>query len=282
MSWRHLELQTRWGPLRLIGGSRAGEATAVILPQFRLALDIGRSHQKLPAMSTVFISHGHTDHLAALASWASRRALNRMGAARILAPQKITEDLHAVLCCHARMEGETAYDIEIKGLTENSSHDLRPGFHLEFFSSPHRIPTLGCKLIWSRHQLRPELRGAKEEEIRCLKKMGHDITTVIDTPILCYAADSGVSLFDRPEKLSAEILLLECSFWRDGDQERARRFAHLHLDDILQHLPIIKAKHLVILHPSRRYRLREVLELLDEKIRPKTSAEVHHLMVDWE
>ena len=38
-SLRRLQLDTSWGELSLVGGSRAGEGTLILLPQLHLALD---------------------------------------------------------------------------------------------------------------------------------------------------------------------------------------------------------------------------------------------------
>ena len=285
MSCRHLDLGTSWGNLRLIGGSRAGEGTLLMLPQLRLALDAGRPHRKLPGLSTLFISHGHADHLNALAFWASQRALNRMGGGQLLAPREIAEDLRIILEAHARMEGEADYDVSIHPLDPASSHRLRSDLRMEFFRSPHRIPTLGCRIIHSRKQLRPELRESRDEELQALRRAGQDITVSIDIPILAYAADTGPRLFQRrPDLLEAEVLLLECTFFRASDRERASEYGHLHLEDLLAAVPLLRCRHLVVLHASRRHRLREVERLLKERLRPALAGgpQLHHLVVDWE
>lgn len=282
MNCIRLELPTSWGTIRLIGGSRAGEGTLLMLPQFRLALDGGRPHRKLPAMANFFISHGHTDHLAALAYWASQRALSRLNSGRLLAPESLIPDLKNILECHARMEGEAAYDIEVLGLKAGTSIEIQAGIHLEFFEAFHRIPTLGCRIIWTRQQLRPEFREADKVEILKAREAGVDITNPVETPILAYAADTGVEIFEHSENLDAEVLLLECSFWGAEDHERARRYAHLHLDDILDNISRISAQHLVLLHASRRTRLHEIKALIDRRLRPATSAEVHQMVVEWD
>jgi len=282
MSCRSLDLETSWGRLRLIGGSRAGEGTLLMLPQLRLALDAGRPHRKLPGLSTLFISHGHADHLDALAFWASQRALNRMGHGRLLAPKEIAADLRLLLQTHARMEGERDYDIGIHPLEAGSIYQLRSGLRMEFFRTPHRIPTLGCRIILTRKHLRPEFQGLPDGEIRAMNTEGREITASIDIPILAYAADTGAEIFEHPEFLEAEILLLECSFWGEDDRDRARRFAHLHIDDILEHLPALSFRHLVLLHASRRTRLGEINSLIDTRFRPRTEAAVHHMVVEWD
>jgi hypothetical protein len=38
----------------------------------------------------------------------------------------------------------------------------------------------------------------------------------------------------------------------------------------------------VLLHASRRHRLREVEQILDTDLRPLLTCDMHHLMVDWD
>jgi hypothetical protein len=60
------------------------------------------------------------------------------------------------------------------------------------------------------------------------------------------------------------------------------RFGHLHLDDILARVDLVRCRHLVLLHASRRHRLREVEEILAERLAPALDCSLHHLMIDWD
>jgi ribonuclease BN (tRNA processing enzyme) len=77
--------------------------------------------------------------------------------------------------------------------------------------------------------------------------------------LLAYCADSGPGLFAScPGVLAAEVVLVECSFFRPADRDRAVRYGHMHLDDLLAVTDRLACRHLVLLHASRRQRLREV------------------------
>ena len=116
MALRQLSLATSFGQLAVAGGSRAGEGTLILLPQLRLALDAGRTHRALPAMSTVVVSHGHSDHLAGLAYWAGQRALSSLGPGTVLTPHAIAGDVAELLRLHGRLEGDLAYDVAVRGV----------------------------------------------------------------------------------------------------------------------------------------------------------------------
>ena len=281
-SLRSLTLSSSCGDILLTGGSRAGEGTLVILPQFRLALDIGRTCRALPPVTTACISHGHTDHLAGLAYWAGQRYLQSMGPATLCVPEAIAEDIAGLLAVHARLEGGKPYDVAIQKVSDGAVWPLRRDLQLEFFDTDHWVPTLGSQLLWTRNRLLPELSGAEPGELAQLRKNGTPITSAVITPLVAYGADTGPKVFSDHRILDAEIVLLECSFWHDNDLERARAFGHLHISDLIALAPQLQCRHLVLLHASRRNRLHEVEAIMTSELAPLFSGDLHHLFIDWE
>jgi len=280
---RRLQLDTSWGELIIVGGSRAGDGTVILLPQLHLALDAGRAHRALPAMTTVMISHGHVDHLGGIAYWASQRQLQSMGPARLLAPRAIVPGIEDLLATHARLEGGQPYEVEMIAVEAGERLALRRDFDLFFFPTDHWVPTLGSRLVWRRHRLLPEYSALSGEEIAHRRRAGETVTEEVEADLLAYCADCGPGVLEnQSQALAAEVLLVECSFYRPGDRERAARYGHMHLDDLLEAIEKLNCRHLVILHPSRRHRLREVEKILDERLRPRLDCSLHHLMIDWD
>ena len=101
--------------------------------------------------------------------------------------------------------------------------------------------------------------------------------------ILSYCADSGPGLFTaHPEVFSSEVVLIECSFFSPGDRDRAHRYGHTHLEDLVPHLGGFGCRHLVLLHASRRHRMREIEALLETEVQPRFAGQLHHLNIDWD
>lgn len=283
MTLRRLQLETSWGNLRLVGGSRAGEGTLVLLPQLHLGLDPGRAHRALPPMRTVVLSHGHMDHIGGLGYWASQRYLNSMPPATLIVPELIEEEIRSLLADFARLEGGEPYQVAVLGASDGSSRALRRDIELAFFATDHWVPTLGTRIIWHKRRLRPEFGHLTEPEIIDRRRAGEEVTEDLAIDLLSYCADSGPGLLtERPDVLKSEVVLVECSFFRPSDRDRAARYGHTHLADLQAHLKNFGCRHLVLLHASRRHRLREVEAILDEEIRPNFSGKLHHLNVDWE
>jgi ribonuclease Z len=279
---RRLQLPTTWGELLVAGGSRAGEGTLILLPQLRLALDLGRAHRAVPPMRTACLSHGHADHVGGLAYWASQRALNSLGPGVLVVPEAIADDVAALLGTYGRLEGGTPYAVTLVPARDRDRIALRRDMQLELFATDHWVPTLGTRLVWTRRRLRPDLAGADATTLAELRRRGETITTELETPLLVYAADTGPGCFADPRTLAAEVVLLECSFVGEGDQERARRFGHLHLDDLVAGLPALSCRHLVLLHASRRHRIHDVETVIESELAPRLEGSIHHLLVDWD
>lgn len=280
---RQLRLETSWGELRLAGGSRAGEASLVLLPQLRLALDAGRPARALVPLQHVAISHGHMDHILGLPAWASQRQLNGMPRGTVYVPRSLVEPVAELLAVCARLEGGVPYDVEVKAVGAGDAIQLRRDFVLRFFATSHWVETLGCAVEWVRQRLRPELAGASMEDLKKRRRAGEAITEELRVPLLAYLADTGPQVFgEHPWLAQVEVLVVECTFLRPSDRERARRFGHIHLDDLLAIAPTLGNRHVVLTHLSRRHRLgpgtRAIRQALSEALRPR----LHLFNVEWD
>jgi ribonuclease Z len=280
---RQLQLDTSWGRLRVVGGSRAGDGTLILLPQLQLALDPGRPHRALPPMRTAVLSHGHMDHLGGLGYWASQRFLNSMPQATLIAPIAIADEVRDLLAGLAALEGGRPYDVAVVPVSDGERYGLRRDLELEFFATDHWVPTLGTRIIWHKQRLRAELANLQGSEIARRRRAGEEVAEDVALPILVYGADSGSGQFGaRLDALEAEVALLECSFFKDADRERAIRYGHTHLEDLLRNLDTLRCRHLVLMHASRRHRLREIEAILDAEVRPRFPGQLHHLNIDWD
>jgi ribonuclease Z len=280
---QRLVLSTSWGELRLVGGSRAGEATLLLLPQLRLALDAGRASRALVPMQHVLVSHGHMDHVQGLVGWASQRQLQGMPAGHVWAPGSLAPAIVELLALAARMEGGKPYDVSVHPVSGGDQARLSPQIVLRFFTTSHWVETLGCCLVWERRRLRPELAGTAPDELQRRREAGEEISEGVAVPILAYLADTGPGVFDlHPWLGGVEVLVMECSFLRPTDRDRARRFGHIHLDDVVELAGRLTARHLVLTHLSRRHRLAAGSRIIRAALRSRLTPALHLLNVEWD
>ena len=280
---RTLRLATSWGELRLAGGSRAGEASLLLLPQLRLALDAGRPARALVPMQHVVVSHGHMDHVLGLSAWASQRQLQGMPGGTVFAPPQIAAPLAELLAVCARLEGGAPYDVEIKSVAPGSAVPVRPGFELRFFATSHWVETLGCALVWQRQRLLPGFAGLPPDELRRRREAGEVLTETVATVVLASLADTGPEVFVRePWLADAEILVVECTFLRPSDRARAERFGHMHLADLVALAPTLRNRHLVLTHLSRRHRVGPAARTIRTQLGTGLRPTLHFLNLEWE
>jgi ribonuclease Z len=280
---RQLQLDTSWGELRVAGGSRAGEASLLLLPQLRLALDAGRPSRALVPLQHVAISHGHMDHVLGLPAWASQRQLNGIPGGTVYVPRSLAAPVAELLSVCARLESGKPYDVIVRAVAPGDVVPLRRGFSLRFLATSHWVETLGCCVEWTRRKLRPEFATMEPETLRRRREAGEAITEEIRTSLVAYLADTGPEVFAaNPFLFDAEVLVVECTFLRPSDRERARRFGHIHLDDLIELAPRLANRHLVLTHLSRRHRLGGGTRMIKDRLTGLLKPQLHLFNVEWD
>jgi ribonuclease Z len=201
---------------------------------------------------------------------------------RLLVPAALVARVEDLLATCARLEGGKPYGVTISAVSPGDRVILRNDFALRFFATSHWVETLGCCVEWTRKRLLPELAGAPPEELRQLREAGSEITRQMTTDLLAYLADTGPEVFERePWLANAEVLIVECTFLRPADRERARRFGHLHLEDLVRLAPRLSNRHLVLTHLSRRHRLTAGARAIRDALADRLSPALHFLNLEW-
>lgn len=282
MPMRRLKLTTSWGPLLVVGGSRAGEGTTVLLPQFRLALDAGHLLRALVPMDRLFLSHGHTDHWAALPAWASQRQLQNLGPAQVLVPSPLADQVRQLLALTAAMEHSQAYPVEVVPVEAGDQVSLRADLQLRFFPTSHWTPTLGTVLLWHRKQLKAGLAGLSPQQLAQLRRQGQEIAEKVEVPLLAYLGDSGPEVLEQePWLAQVEVLVVECTFLKPKDLARSRQFGHMHLSHLQAFGQRASNRHWVLIHLSRRHRLAPGTRTLRQTLQREGGPALHFLNVEW-
>jgi ribonuclease Z len=249
--------------LEIEGVSIAGHESFYKVPAFRCLLEFGRAPDDVLGYGTVCLTHGHLDHAAGLAHHASRRRLTGLPPARVFAPEEAAPDLEAWLAISERLEN-VGYGVHVTPAVPGRQVDLRNDLSVTFLPGRHRVPTVGYLFSEVRKKLVDELIGRPEEEIVALRIRGAEVTRREEIPLLAYPGDCSPEIFEAaPELYRARVLLVECSFLGEDDRDRARRYDHIHLDDIVERASLFQNEAIVLTHFSMRYRPEEILEALE-------------------
>jgi len=243
----------------IIGRSIAGQESYYRLPTMRSALEIGRCPSSLVAVANVFVTHAHLDHAAGIASWASQRTLQGLDPGRAFLPEEAREGFRRILEIHAELEGVERYAADVRGVAPGDEIPLRHDLAVEVFPGSHRVPCVGYLFCERRHKLKPEFAGLPGTELARLREKGVAVAIPTRTPILAYPGDCDAGIFDRaPQIFGAKVLLIECTFLRPGEEDRARRYRHIHLSDIAARAGDFANEAVVLTHFSAKYTREEI------------------------
>jgi len=244
------------------GVSIAGHESFYKLPGFRTLLEFGRAPEDVLGFPTVCVSHGHLDHITGLAHYASRRRLARLPAARVLVPSEARPLVEQWVEACEKLE-HIDYEIEVVAATPGDRIRLRNDLELTVLPGRHRVPTVGYLFSEVKHKLKDEFLDRSGQDIAALRSRGVEVTRREEIPLLAYPGDCGHEIFEAcPEIFRARVLLLECSFLLPEDKDRAREYAHIHLDDILERVHLFENEAVVLTHFSQRYRPEEIRQAL--------------------
>lgn len=257
------------------GVSVAGRESFYKVPAFHVLLEFGRAPEDTVSYSTVCLTHGHLDHAAGLAHHASRRRLDGMPGARIFAPEDAVPDLEGWLAFSQRLEN-VDYGLHVTPASPGAAFRLRNDLELKVLPGRHRVASVGYLFSEIKHKLKDEFHELPGEKIAALRAAGTEVTRREEIPLLAYTGDCGSTIFDAaPELFTARVLLIECSFVLPEDRDRARTYAHLHLQDFLDRAADFRNEAVVLTHFSQRYSVEEIrsaLEALPETLAGRVIA----------
>lgn len=269
----------RFDRLRLRGRSRAGDETWFRVDPPGLALDVGRGATPLIGARWLFLSHGHLDHAVGIGWVLTQRKLQGLGTPVIFCPREIASDLRAFIEAAGRLENESL-EAEVVGVAPGDTRELKAGLRLEVFATEHTVPSLGCHLIRRFDRLRADLDGLPAEEIARRKAAGERIVKPTEELWLSYSGDTSAGVFDQePRVFEAKILILECTFMGEQMRARARRFGHIHLQDLVEVSSRFQNQAIVLSHLSRRHRWTDLEEAVKREL-PGLAERVHVLATD--
>jgi ribonuclease BN (tRNA processing enzyme) len=244
------ELELRLAGLTVRGTSVAARATAFAVPEFGVALDVGRMSPAIAAQPVVLLSHAHLDHLSGVLAYLNVRARFHKGEpTKLIAPAEVAGRLREALTLMPGMESvrkRMRLEEVIVGATPGENVKL-PGGSGVPFAVDHRVPTLGWALR------RPRRRR----------------------PDLVYASDGSTEPFAAdPGLLDAAVAIVECTFLERNRKVAARLAKHAHLSDWVAIAPALTCDHLVLAHlpPMPGGELAGLLAPLAEKLRGRLVA----------
>src|SRR5882724_9741397 len=259
--------------LTIEGYSRAAVQSYWRIPELKLMFDLGGSPWSFMGTQTVFVTHAHLDHLAAIPVFVARRRMMKMEPPTIYLPEESVENVRRMLMAWQRLDRGRMI-CNLIGMKHGDEVELSREHVVTAFATRHTVPSIGY-VVWDRRRkLKAELQGFSGDQIRDRRLAGEDVTDEVRVPIVCYVGDSAPAGLDGyPPVYEAQVLITEMTFFRpEHRKEKIHKFGHMHLDDVLERADRFKNELIIFSHFSTRYHPNEIRRVIEAKL-PKSLAE---------
>jgi ribonuclease Z len=262
----------------VFGRSVAGIETCVEVPSLRLLLDLGRCSRSAVNQPLGLVSHGHLDHIGAVAQHAARRAMMKMEEGVYVVPRRVAHHVEALFNAAGELDGQVIAR-QVVALEPGETFALGAKRWIRPFETFHPVPSQGYTIWERRHRLRPEFRGMPGQRLAELRKQGVAVDEPHEVAVLSFTGDTRVEVLERtPELQHTETLVIETSFLDDlVSIEQARRAGHIHLDELLERAGALPRTNVVLSHFSARYTDAQVRLILDRRLPDELRPFVHAL-----
>lgn len=244
----------------VVAVSVAGIETCIEIPGWQLCFDLGRCPASAVKRRRVCLTHAHVDHLGGLVHHVSQRDLYGMPPATYHVPAHALSGVETLLRTWRALD-RSELPAELVPVSAGEVLEVGPRRRIQVFRSYHRVPTLGYALVREREQLRADLVGRSDEEIRAARARGEVVSTSGQLVEVVFCGDTRIDVVDRePLVRTAKLLILECTFLGPEGHDRARRTGHVHLDEIAERADLFENEAVLLTHFSQRYAPREIRE----------------------
>ena len=214
------------------GYSRAAVQTCWRLPELKILFDVGVSPWDFMGTPTMFISHAHLDHIAALPAYVSRRRMMKMDPPVIYLPDSAVDMAWKTLQCFRNLD-RGAMPCELIGMLHGDEIVLSRETTVKAVAVQHTIDALGFIVYERRKKLKPQYVDLPQEEIRRLSVSGVEVSAERRIIKAAYTGDTNPKgIDDNPEFYEAEVLISELTFAApEHRRDKIHKHGHCHIDD---------------------------------------------------
>jgi ribonuclease Z len=245
--------------LTIEGYSRAAVQTCWRVNELKLLFDAGIQPWDFMGTATMFISHAHLDHIAALPAYVSRRRLMKMDPPVIYLPDSAVDAAWDMLQTFRRLD-RGAMPCELIGMRGGDEVEITREYIVTALKTRHTIDSIGFVVHQRRHKLKPEFQSLSGNEIRDLKLSGTEVTSETRVPVFAYTGDTAPQgLDDNPVFMEAKILISEMTFVApEHRKDKIHKHGHMHVDDYASRAEQFKNELVIAGHLSTRYNAEQV------------------------
>lgn len=207
------------------------------------------------AVNTIFLSHGHMDHIMGLPSFFFTRSAakgDKMKPLRIVHPKGDPDIPRLKEFIGNSFLGPHELKFPITWVETEPGQTIRvaENRYVRTFATKHDPArmTLGYELLETRRKLAKELEGLSGAEIGERVRAGDRVYEIVPRKVLVYTGDTVVQDLDVFE--DAELVMHEATF---VDKADVKYDSHSLLEDVLKVMEKRQPKELLLMHFSTRY-----------------------------
>lgn len=253
--------------LTIEGYSRAAVQSCWRVPELRMGFDLGAQPWDFMGTPTWAITHGHLDHVAALAVYVARRRMMKMEPPTIYLPEQILSNVQGMLAAFSRLD-RGRLPCNLIGVEPGEEIELSRELMMTVHRTTHTVPSVGF-IVWERRKkLKAEYRDLEGSQIRDLRMSGTEVSEETRMPILAYTGDtSPPGLDNNPDMYRAQVLITEMTFVAPQHRkDKIHKHGHMHLDDIIARQDKFENELVIMGHFSVRYNAKQVQRMVEKKM----------------
>ncbi len=253
--------------LTIEGYSRAAVQSCWRVPELRMGFDLGAQPWDFMGTPTWAITHGHLDHVAALAVYVARRRMMKMEPPTIYLPEQILSNVQGMLAAFSRLD-RGRLPCNLIGVEPGEEIELSRELMMTVHKTTHTVPSVGF-IVWERRKkLKAEYRDLEGSQIRDLRMSGTEVSEETRMPILAYTGDtSPPGLDNNPDMYQAQVLITEMTFVAPQHRkDKIHKHGHMHLDDIIARQDKFENELVIMGHFSVRYNAKQVQRIVEKKL----------------
>lgn len=253
--------------LTIEGYSRAAVQTCWRVNELKLLFDVGVQPWDFMGTSTMFISHAHLDHIAALPVYVSRRRMMKMEPPVIYLPDSAVDTAWEMLQTFRKLD-RGAMPCELVGLLPGDETHISREYVVTALPTRHTIDSVGFVVHHRRQKLKPEFQALRGDQIRDLKLAGTEITSEVRIPVFAYTGDTAPKgLDDNPVFLKSRILVSEMTFVApEHRKDKIHKHGHMHVDDFRKRAERFDNELVIASHLSTRYNSPQVKRFVQQAL----------------
>jgi ribonuclease Z len=210
------------------------------------------------------------DHASGIPYIISNKALTKQEGAEFFMPDTMIAPMDQIMNIWADLEGHD-YKWNFRNSSEEKDFIINPSWFVRSFPTFHRVKSNGYCLFSRKTKLKKEYVGLKSEDLMEIKNKGQSIDENIDKAFLAVTGDTKIEfLEENPYLYEVDYLVVESTYASNVKSiESCREWGHIHFDEILSNLEKFKGKNIILKHFSRRHHFKEVIKIMDEKVKDK-------------